>query len=305
MAAGISMIFVGASYALAWILEWLRWQVQSTVPVLISTILISTGLLFHTIHTWLHVRQAIELDRSPLSTLYHWYLVAAWGLAIVCLLFKLVRPATSLGFFLLPLVLLLVAAAVTTTAGVIPADGPVSPRLQMVHGACLLLGTIAIHLGGAMGLMYLWKSYWLKRKVTDDRGLRLPSLEWLQRWAERSLLWSFPLLMAGILLGAAMNMAPHTSKPPLPWSDPMVWTSTILMGWMLIVAGFLLVYPPARTGRKVAFLTLASFLGLVIVLGIPLFTPGAVHTRRPGPEATSGLQLTSQEETVKAGDRRP
>ena len=50
------------------------------------------------------------------------------------------------------------------------------------------------------------------------------------------------------------------------WSDPVVWSSTLLATWMAIVAIFNFTYKPARQGRKVAYLTMGTFLFLAMTL---------------------------------------
>ncbi|HEY6564846.1 MAG TPA: hypothetical protein VIY86_10145, partial [Pirellulaceae bacterium] len=59
---------------------------------------------------------------------------------------------------------------------------------------------------------------------------------------------------------------------------PAFWSSSLLMLWIVTVSVFVAVYPPARGGRKIAYLTVASFVFSAIVLGIVLFGPSQ-HTR--------------------------
>ena len=51
------------------------------------------------------------------------------------------------------------------------------------------------------------------------------------------------------------------------WTDPVVWSSTLLSAWMVVVAVFNFAYKPARQGRKVAYLTMGTFLFLAMTLG--------------------------------------
>jgi hypothetical protein len=59
----------------------------------------------------------------------------------------------------------------------------------------------------------------------------------------------------------------------MPWTDPVVWTSGILFVWLIIVLLFEFLYKPAQQGRKVAYLTLASFVFLGLVVGMVLIGP--------------------------------
>ena len=44
------------------------------------------------------------------------------------------------------------------------------------------------------------------------------------------------------------------------WTDPVVQSSAAMLLWLVAAEVFRLVYPAARRGRKVAYLTLASFV---------------------------------------------
>jgi ABC-type transport system involved in cytochrome c biogenesis permease subunit len=101
----------------------------------------------------------------------------------------------------------------------------------MIHGITLLFGVIAATLGFVAGLMYLVHSYRLKHKLPPRQGLRLPSLEWLQRANKRALIVSPCLLGLGLLSGVVMNVLKFDQG--MAWTDPVVWTSGVLLfGWL-------------------------------------------------------------------------
>src|SRR5690606_33004852 len=77
-------------------------------------------------------------------------------------------------------------------------------------------------------------------------------------------------LLAGILL--------KIRRESFPWTDPVVWSSTILFLWLVAATAFEILYRPARQGQEVAYLTLANFIFLGFVLGIVLFGPSE-HAR--------------------------
>ena len=69
---------------------------------------------------------------------------------------------------------------------VLGARDAASPRagrqnLGAIHGAAILLTAVTMLLGFTAGAMYLVQARRLKHKRPVDGGLRLPSLEWLQR----------------------------------------------------------------------------------------------------------------------------
>ena len=66
----------------------------------------------------------------------------------------------------------------------------------------------------------------------------------------------------------------------MPWSDPVVWSSGLLLLWLAAAMLFNAVYRPARQGRKVAYLTLASAGFLLLVLAVTRLVPNEHPTRK-------------------------
>jgi ABC-type uncharacterized transport system permease subunit len=115
--------------------------------------------------------------------------------------------------------------------------------------------------------MYLVQSYALKHVRSPVNGLRLPSLEWLERVNSRSLGLSAVLIALGFASGLVMSLATHRGETAyVLWKDPVVVSLAAMLLWLVVAEVFRLVYPAARRGRKVAYLTLASFVFLVIAL---------------------------------------
>jgi hypothetical protein len=141
----------------------------------------------------------------------------------------------------------------------------------MIHGAALLAGAVVVMLGFVAGVMYIVQSYRLKRKLPPRPGFRLPSLERLQNANRRSLLISSALLFAGLISGVVLKLVGHTTH--FPWTDPIIGTSALLLAWLIAVVLFESLYKPAQQGRKVAYLTLASFIVLGLVLTMVLLGP--------------------------------
>src|SRR5690606_3920115 len=170
------------------------------------------------------------------------------------------------------------------------ADMPPFPReravssWRLIHGASLLVGTVAVSLGFATGIMYLVQSYRLKRKLPPRQGLRLPSLEWLQRFNIEALWISTGLIAIGVISGVVLNLSRRTES--LVWHDPVVVSSSLLFLWLLAVVTFEYFYKPAREGRKVAYLTMGSFVFLSLALVFVLFG-GHGNTHVPAEQAGS------------------
>ena len=214
-------------------------------------------------------------------------MLAAFVLAAAYLGLRFRRPENALGIFLLPLVLALIGLALLFR----DAD-PFMPTSAIftwrtIHGVTLLLGTVAVTLGFATGAMYLVQAYRLKQKLPPRSGFRLPTLEWLQRFNRETLVISTCLLAMGLISGVVLNLS-HQSGPGtgIGWSDPVVLASGVLFAWLLVMTTFEWIYRPARQGRKVAYLTLGSFVFLGLVLFFVLFSKHATQVAAPTGDST-------------------
>jgi hypothetical protein len=150
----------------------------------------------------------------------------------------------------------------------------------LVHGISLLLGMVAVMLGFVAGLMYLVQSYRLKHKLPPRPGFKLPSLEWLQQLNERALVISSLLLLAGIGAGAVFNIVRRDEG--VAWTNPVVLISGGLAVWLVAALLFNGLYRPARQGRKVAYLTVASFVIVMLVLTIVWTSTGHAEGKEQG-----------------------
>ena len=123
-------------------------------------------------------------------------------------------------------------------------------------------------IGFAAGLMYVIQAYRLKHKLPPKGKLRLPSLEWLQRFNRECLYVSAVLLLLGLLAGVVLKF--NREAASVGWMDPLVLWSAVLFSWLVGVGAFEYAYRPAREGHKVVYLTLASGILLVVAMAIVL-----------------------------------
>jgi hypothetical protein len=238
----------------------------------------AAGLFAHSVYLWLRATQ-VTGGANPLSSWYDWYLVAAWILAATYLGFVLARPQTNVGLFLLPVVLTLIGVGYAFR-GVAPFPRDRAMMMWgMAHGTMLLLGTVTVSLGFVAGIMYLVQSWRLKHHVRPQAGLKLPSLEWLQSVNRQSLVYSSCFIALGLLAGIVMNAIESRGRGPVvPWTDSVVISSAVLLVWLLAAMLFEWLYKPAQQGRKVAYLTVASFLFLALVVAM-LAAGGSEHAK--------------------------
>jgi ABC-type uncharacterized transport system permease subunit len=210
--------------------------------------------------------RSFAIEPVPLATPAEWLSVAAFALALVYLATILYLPRSPSGLLLLPLVLGLLAASQVASRQ------PFAPDRTfyfwgLTHGLLLLLGTVTMCIGFLAGVMYLMQSYALKHAQSTSSNWRLPSLEWLERVNGRMLAVSTVLILLGFASGvvlSVLNQRHHSA--PFSWLDPIVLSSGAMLVWLFIAEIFRLVYPAARRGQKVAYLTLASFAFVVITV---------------------------------------
>ncbi|QDT01628.1 cytochrome c biogenesis protein CcsA [Adhaeretor mobilis] len=258
---GINIICFSASYAVAFALAllglWARPAWRRPAMLLAA----SAGVVAH---TWYLVTRVQELPAAPLSSPHDWYIAVAGLLALAYLALALYYPRRSLGLFMLPVVLGLVGAAALSQKTTL-ASLQIPRFWTLLHAGLLMGGTVAVLVGFVTGIMYLLQSSRLKRKQPIDDRFRLPSLEWLERVNSRSLGTAALLVGFGFLTGVLSQLA-RGNGASVPWTDPVVLSLAAMLLWLIVAEGFRIIYPAARRGRKVAYLTLAAFAFLLLTL---------------------------------------
>ena len=285
MFSGVGIVCFSASYAVALAMEVSRLLFRSGIRGIAMLGFAGAGLAAQTIY--LYYRFAESLGH-PLSSEHDWFLIAAWILVLVYLYLVYFHPRQAFGLFLLPLVLGLIGIA--TWFADYESRESASRAWGILHGSALLLGVVAVLVGFMAGLMYFRQTRRLKLKLPPGRGIQLPSLEWLQRANSRAIIVSVLALGVGNLSGMVLNRN-QPAADRLQWCDPTVLSTQLLFLWLLGTAVAGLFYKPARQGRKVAYLTIASFLFLVITLGAGLLLDtghGDVQAPAPGVTAPGG-----------------
>ncbi|WP_425617811.1 cytochrome C assembly protein [Anatilimnocola sp. NA78] len=275
MLSGITIVCFTASYAVSLAMEVTRLFFRMPVRLFLIIGMTLAGLFAHTVHLYQRTQTGLATG-LPLSSWYDWCLLAAWILTALYVGWTIRRPQSPVGLFMLPVVLALIGLAYSLEKAQTFQRDQALQLWGMTHGVMLLLGVVVVSLGFVAGLMYLVQSYRLKHKLQPNTLLRLPSLEWLETVNKQSLVYSFFLILLGLGAGIVMNLIRTAGQGFVPWTDPVVITSLLLLAWLLAATIFEWTYKPAQQGRKVAYLTVASFGFLAIVM-IMLATGASEH----------------------------
>lgn len=208
--------------------------------------------------------------QGVLSSWFQWALLVAWGIATLYLFLLIRRPENAFGTFMLPLLVAMIAVALgLRNAEPFERDTTIS-LWRTIHGVSLLLATMIITVGMATGLMYLVQSYRLKHKLKSHRGFRLPSLEYLQSLNRPCLFISFAMLALGLLSGIVMNL---NRDGHVAWLSGGILFTFALCAWSLAAVIIELTTYRAFGGKRTAYLTIANFLFLALVLGFVFLSP--------------------------------
>jgi ABC-type transport system involved in cytochrome c biogenesis permease subunit len=252
----VSLYCFGASYAVALLVELINLARPRPALRIVSLAFAVAGLLAQTIY--LGVRSP-SLATSAGSTLFLSYI-----LAIFCVYGTLHHHRLAWGVFVLPVVLgLVVLASVFTPSQ--SADSSWVLDWGLLHGALLLLGAVGVSVAFLASVMYLVQAHRLRAKRLPGQGIKLLSLERLEEMNRRAIIWSFPLLTAGMLAGIAL-MAQVADKLQ-GWSDPKVWSVVVL--WIAFAILLYLRYGFQLRRRRMALLTIAAFILLILALTAP------------------------------------
>ena len=276
---GITLFCFLASYLVALGFEGARLLKRSAYQRPVILIAVTAGLFAH---TWYLINRSSQSNLPPLlGSTHDWLLVLAWIAVLFYLIVMLVEREFSVGPFLLPAVLILVAVArfVSDSPNSLLADDPNTAEQAirswaLLHAALLVFGIAGVLIGFVLSLMYLFQHRRLKQKHVSHSRLKLPSLERLSRLNWWSVVFSVPLLTLGMLTGVILGFYSHSADMSVSFGDPVVLTSGI--AWGVMVAFFVWLIRAQRTaGKLVAWRTIWAFGFLLITLiGLQILTSG-------------------------------
>lgn len=260
----VTLLCFGASYALALAFELARLiRRGGDLPRLLAVGCGAAGLVAHTIF--------LAVQRPGLSSRFGTLVFLAWILAVFYLYGSLHHRRIAWGIFVLPLVLgLVLLAAPFDRQSLEPTQGD---RFWVwAHLGLLLLSAVGVCVAFVASVMYLVQARRLRAKMLPGEGMPLLSLERLEEMNRHGILLAFPLLTAGLVIGAALVLENSDRFPG--WGDPKVIGALAL--WLVFAILLYLRYNLNVFGRRAALLTIMAFALLLLTLVTP------VHTYMPG-----------------------
>ncbi len=261
---GISVTCFVGSYVVALALELTRSVLRVPGRGLLTIVFTLAGLFSHAVYLVVRaVQHGAGTEAGLFAGWYDWSLLVAWGLAACYLVLYLRRPDTIVGFFLLPAILALVGLARLTQDWTPFSRAEATGFWLTAHALAMTVGAAAVLMGFIAGLMYLTKAWRLKGKHAGGSALRLPNLERLQLMNRHCLVVSTIAVGLGLFSGVVMNL---NRWGHVAWNEGGVILSGVLFVWLVVAMAFEFFYLPARQGRKIVYLTLASFGFLVLAM---------------------------------------
>lgn len=212
-----------------------------------------------------------------------WALVApGWSLLFLALILAVFYLYGSIhhqriawGLFVLPLMLGLIGLAVVSEAPEVARDSETwwARFWGWTHGLLLLLAGVGVCVGFLASTMYLVQLYRLRAKLPPGQGMKLLSLERLEAMNRRAVLWAFPLLTAGLLVGMALQV--QHGEFLAGWDSPKIVSGLGL--WLVFAILLFLRYGAHARGQRVAVWTIVAFVVLLAALVSPVhpFVQGA------------------------------
>lgn len=175
------------------------------------------------------------------------------------------RPLFGLEWFVMPIVILLLAGA-ALIAWTSPREYDVHSVLSVLHLATAYGGAVAFAVAASAGAMYLIANYRLRRKVLLS-GPSMGSLERLEHLTLTAVTIGFALLTIGAITGFIKMRFEHRAAP---------LAKVILSASVWVVYALVLHSPinPSFRGRRAAVLSIIGFVLMVGTVVAVLLMPG-------------------------------
>ncbi|WP_367360253.1 inner membrane protein YpjD [Syntrophus sp. (in: bacteria)] len=214
--------------------------------------LMSAAFGFHSLFLLFRI---VERGHIPILGYHEVLNLFAWIMAGIFIFFQFRTRTVVLGAFVSPVVLLMMIYASRGIGSVAVMPAVLKGNLVPVHVLLSVTGEALFALASCAGAMYLLQDHFLKRKKARRVSSILPSLGDLDRINHLCLLWGFPLLTLGVLMGAFWARVVWGSS--WQWDPKQVWTLAVWGTYAVLLHQRLAI---GWKGHKTAVFSLLAFL---------------------------------------------
>ena len=260
----VTIYCFAASYGVALMLELTQLITPRRGLRLLGLGFGAAGLLAHIFFFLNHTFFLAASPQVPLESPQGSLLFLALILTVFYLYGSIHHQRFAWGLFVLPLVLGLILLGVLLPSAMLTggnSEGIPSDLFKrfwvLLHGVLVLFAAGGSCVGFLASVMYLLQVRRLRAKVPPAQGMKMFSLERIEAMNRRSILWAFPLLTAGLLVGLAL-------LPMREWTNLSILSAVGL--WVVFAVLLYLRYSVHVRGLQVALLTVFSFVLLVLAM---------------------------------------
>ena len=220
----------------------------------------STWVLFSAfaLHAAFYLAQLILTHALSIKNIYETLSFFAWILCGIYLILQLKTKTRVLGAFISPVAFLLMVGASAGVEGPVTIPDILRGGLVTLHVTLSIAGEALFALASCAGAMYLIQNRLIKEKSIGSFSRLLPSLKELDNINHICLLWGFPLLTLGVLIGSIWARTVWGSH--WQWDPKQIWT---LAAWLLYALLLHQRLALGWKGRRVALFSLLTFLVLL------------------------------------------
>ncbi len=216
------------------------------------------GFVFHTIALGIQLK---EDGYIPLANLQEAVSFFSWAIVLVFFWVEIRYHLYILGSFILPLAFLSLISVSGLHNEVPRLNSTLVNTWFGIHTILSVLGIVAFSIAFLAGIIYLIQDRFLKSKQLNSLYSRLPSLDMLDQWNKKAILFGFPLLTLGIISGALWSQytegtlwGKNDSKQALSLG---VWFFYLLVLHGRINIGW--------RAKKAARLAIIGFVGVIFI----------------------------------------
>ncbi len=213
------------------------------------------GFVFHTLYLGY---QYYALGVQPVIGMKAALSFFAWTIIGAYLIFHLKFKLMILGSFITPLAACLMIISITIPGGEVVVKPAFKSLWLTFHVAISFLGNGMFALAFMTAIMYLMQERQIKKKRFGSLYTRLPSLQTLDTINHYSLMYGFPFLTIGMVMGAIY--AQNILGTYWQWDPKEVWS---LITWLFYAALLHARIAMGWRGRRAAIMSILAFLVLI------------------------------------------